>query len=109
GRLRSQDRLGLSAVPGDILLCTGDEQVVLVLEVKVERADGDAGVAGDLLHRGLLDPVIAEALAGCLKNALSLVVHRRPPQDRFRTMRLTAPWGRSTKVVSSPTSWPSAG
>src|SRR5262249_36536437 len=95
--------------PRDVLLGTSDEQVVLVLEVQVERADGNAGVTGDLLHRRLPDAVIAEALAGRLENPLSLVVHRPPPQDRFRTTRLTAPFGRSTNVVSSSTSRSSAG
>src|SRR5262249_43295288 len=101
GRIGSENRLCLSAGPGDILIGTGDEQVVLVLEVKIERAHGNASVTGDLLHRRLSDAVIAEALAGRLENPLSLVVHRPPPQDRLRTTRLTAPFGRSTNVVSS--------
>src|SRR5262249_14616008 len=79
GRVRSQDRFSLPVVPGDILFGPGDEQVVLILAVKVKRADSDAGITGDLLHRGLADAVIAKAFAGCFQNPLSLVVHRSSP------------------------------
>src|SRR5262245_26343835 len=108
GAIGGQNRLGLSAVPGDVLFGPGDEQVVLVLEVKVDRADGDAGVLGDFLHGGLLESVMAKALAGRLENPLPLVVHRPPPQARFRK-RLTARLGRSTNVMSISISLSSAG
>src|SRR5262245_39463073 len=106
---RCVSRLCLSAVPRDILFGTADEQVVLVLEVEVERADGNAAVTGDLLHRGLPEAIMAGALAGRLENPSSLVVHRPPPQVRLRTTRLTARVGRSTNVVSGSISRSSAG
>ena len=54
------------------LLDDGFEQPVLVGEIDVERALGDAGGAGDLAHAGAVKAEIHENLAGAVENLPAL-------------------------------------
>ena len=54
------------------LLDDGFEQPVLVGEIDVQRALGDAGGAGDLAHAGAVKPEIHEDLAGAVEDLPAL-------------------------------------
>ena len=54
------------------LLDDGLEQPVLVGEIDVERALGDAGGAGDLAHAGAVEAQIHEDLAGAVEDLPAL-------------------------------------
>ena len=52
----------------------GDEQVVLVAEVPVDRVDGDAGVLGDLAHGRRLVAVVDEQPLGGGEDLLAFLL-----------------------------------
>ena len=54
------------------LLDDGFEQPVLVGEIDVERALGDAGGAGDFAHAGAVKAEVHEDLAGAVENLAAL-------------------------------------
>ncbi len=55
-----------------LLLDDGLEQPVLVGEIDVERALGDAGGAGDLAHAGAVEAEVHEDLAGAVEDLAAL-------------------------------------
>ena len=103
-----------SACCGALLLDDGLEQLLLALEVDVERALGDAGLAGDVAHAGGIEalrqehaaravddlaPLARLSLLRCLSGLQRLCVSMRAPWLACRPLgrldhkSLTEPFG----------------
>ena len=65
------------------VLDDGFEQPVLVGEIDVERALGDAGGAGDLVHAGPIKAQIHEHLAGAVQDLTAFRTVFVPKGDEF--------------------------